>query len=646
MRTSFTNASAGVAPLVAVPPALASVQVYVSSLSGGPSLRPYCVPGGGAAACGDGAFAYLRSSSAPNGSSLSLSMEAQAGSVLTAWYLLDIGAPGVEAAAALAALSASDVVTLSTWRAGARVEVRNALPLLSASDFPDPRALTSRWVPLRLVLAQSGRHTISFTVRDVDGWPSALAMDAVSLCVLEPSATASRSRSASQTATRSATASHATSSPTPSPSPLRARFDAAGSVLVLRVGAGSGARRRPHKLVPAYFDAYASAPGARGGAQRLDSLALPCALSSEAFVEAAAAARGSVSGGLLNWPLETEGLPGRSLDGMYALTACYASQPADYTVTGADARLLVTLRQDGALASAPLGAPPAGLLTSAAMGAGYSGAFLASAGGGAAAVGLVSVGLPRTAAAGVTSPLLPFAAAAAAPPQGLALAAAPPTEEEVAVRNVRAAVLHAGRIYASTVALDYGASAVYSFALPAGAAPAARALAATRTTFRAGFSSDPAGLFGLVFEASWQGATMWVASVSTSYAGSRAVRTTLRSFGWLASEARAMATLDVSELTTAAGSRLTLPAWSLTGRQEASGFVLYGASRAALFRVQPYGGLRTVLAFAQPGTLFRGVVLPPLFQAPTARTPSRSPNATQAATTPTRTRTRTPRPKA
>lgn len=87
-----------------------------------------------------------------------------------------------------------------------------------------------------------------------------------------------------------------------------------------------------------------------------------------------------------------------------------------------------------------------------------------------------------------------------------------------------------------------------------------------------------------------------------------------------------------------AQSREALPwaVYDLTGRAENGRFVLYGVSRKALFRLDPYnvpagGTLRPrVIAYARRGTAFRSVVVPPhLPVAPPA--------------TPTVTQTRTPK---
>ena len=67
------------------------------------------------------------------------------------------------------------------------------------------------------------------------------------------------------------------------------------------------------------------------------------------------------------------------------------------------------------------------------------------------------------------------------------------------------------------------------------------------------------------------------------------------------------------------GTRVNLPGgvalYSLTGRVEGGVWTLYSASRSSVFRVVPSTRAVTTLASAEPGTFFRGVVLPPRPQA-------------------------------
>lgn len=96
------------------------------------------------------------------------------------------------------------------------------------------------------------------------------------------------------------------------------------------------------------------------------------------------------------------------------------------------------------------------------------------------------------------------------------------------------------------------------------------------------------------------------------------------------------------------------PCYSMTGRLEprssAPGaprsWVAYLTSRDKLFRVEPGSNAVTVIRRAEPGTLFRGVALPPNgVPSPTA-TPSRGPSASATATdTPAATSSRSKKPR-
>jgi hypothetical protein len=85
------------------------------------------------------------------------------------------------------------------------------------------------------------------------------------------------------------------------------------------------------------------------------------------------------------------------------------------------------------------------------------------------------------------------------------------------------------------------------------------------------------------------------------------------------------------------GQTLVWPVYSVAGRAEASlggRFVLYGVSRKALFRVDPYAPAGTavgpvVLAHARPATAFRAVVLPPWVPVTPTGTPSPPPSRTR-----------------
>lgn len=611
------------------------MRTYVSSLGRGPSIRSSCSQDTLLSSC-DNSFAYLLSSnlnSVSGWSNLTFSVDAQAGSVFQASVLFDSAAPVDRARDILLSnVRALNIVQMNVLRGSERA-VYSTIPisLLSTTDFPDPDILTSRWVSVRTVLSLSGLHSIVLAVRDIDGWTSALAVDNITVCIREPSSTATRSRTASpaktrtmtasytatqsmtasSTATSSSTVSQATHSPTQSPSGFAVRFDAGRTVLVLRAGVPQrlpgSSPLVPRKLAPAFFDAFAT-DGSRGPARNAspaDTVSLPCALTTELYTPAY---------GLFAWALETEGLPTRSSEGLHAVLPCYLLQASSYRVTGSDSRVLVTLRQDGYVRSTIFTASRSVLVTSAVIDSNYSSTTAIVSSYGAAAgktSGLASVGLPSTATVGLTRPLMPQLPVS-------------PSEGSISARNVRAIAMRNGIVFASTAAP--GSSAIFTFARDIGKDSVTETyLPGTRVQLDI-FAQDPNGLFGLVFEGA--APILWVIQISSTYRyRGRRIVTELKKFGWtergLPAEApssvRLLSSIDVSASTAEVNSEVSLPAWSLTGRKEGGQFVLYSASRAALFSCRPYaGGEQRVLAYAQPYTVFRGVVLPPYYAGPAA----------------------------
>lgn len=599
---------------VVAPAGALSVRDYVNSLRAGSPIHP----------ASGSHFAYLTSSLA-GAATMYRDIEVMAGSVFSVRLLVDS-----TALAPSESLSNNAVVVdvLLSSPNGSVISSTLITSVTAAQLFSNYTGQTP-WLYYEVVLALSGLHRLQFMVRSSSsGEQFALAVDSFSVCQRLPSRTSAATATSSATATRSLTASHsrtpsrsasATRSPSVTPTlsalPRIAAFAPGATlpVMVLRVG-NSVSRAEPLRGVaqPLFLDLYPTRNASYSAPDRarpMHTVMLPstgrsaCTLAVDAY---------SPTSGSTAFNFDLEGRATRSEDGVMVHLPCYALR-AGAPVTFLSPRAIATIRMDGSVSvtsSITYSSEGPAMIKSIA-------AVASSRGGGSFYVAGESY---RD--AGVRF----LASPAALTSQILTMTAENDGGRSVGIGSVRALHVMGSRLIVSEANLMYGSSALYSCTswnsqqLPAGGDDEAvcQLLRGTET-FLDPALDEPGGAYSFVFESA---SVLWTTTVEMvdgpsgrtpkSVFNRYELRSALDS-RWLRTRS-----IVVSEATMwSLGSRETVrwPVYSITGRMESSRrFVLYGVSRKALFRVDPYAAAAAglpirpeVLAYSRPGTAFRSV---------------------------------------
>ena len=428
----------------------------------------------------------------------------------------------------------------------------------------------------------------------------------------------------------------------------------------MRVGAGyTPATELGRATAPVFLDFYSTAPGGNSRTPPTTSVSLPasgadaCTLPSDPY---------SALGGPFAYAFDLEGRATLTGDALAALLPCYAAG-AGASVGAGSPRAVASLRTDGVLRVTPL--VVANASTGLAAPRGLAAVFAATAAHTAALyVGGSSVG------GGSALRYAAPARAAGEPRMAGSLGAATSTSAGggglvVGSSDVRALGLGVGgrlvvadssplnrvsRLYACG-----GNGSVGGLLFPGTPAGSCMRLSGTEAAADPlTAAAEPAGVFGFVFESP---AVLWtlVVGFEDGRVGRTPRSTLLRYVPQLRDASSGAAAVppgsawargtpardwDVTPATRApasSGESLAWPVYSIAGRAEAAlggRFVLYGVSRKALFRVDPYAPPGTpagpvVVAYARPGTAFRGVLLPPWVPVTPTATPSPPPSRTR-----------------
>jgi hypothetical protein len=380
----------------------------------------------------------------------------------------------------------------------------------------------------------------------------------------------------------------ATSSPSATPSRSTAASPAAAhAIVVLR--AGDGVYRpdesRPGVALPLFWDWISTATGARFNVTPIRGVAATVLGARHRACTLAVGMAGYVN-------LFADGLPTNSADGRLAVVPCY-NVPVGGSLGVASPRTIAVLSADGAVDTRVGGNLPSGL-----AGAGTGWRQVATVDG-------TSFWTAAAAAAGggfryAGQPLTAFDRAVALAGRGALGGSKQPGYNDargllLAVGPARDGTL---RLWGASSTLDgAGWATVFSLAKSGGSLPrSAGAVTAALPGLRFSSGASP---WGFVFDADgW----LWVSVDDPAAAMRGVVQGWRRGAGgtWARQEAVAVAAETLR---------------SLTGRDEAgAGFALYAASSVAVYRFVARSGARSASVVARPpaGTVFRGVVLPPV----------------------------------
>ena len=410
---------------------------------------------------------------------------------------------------------------------------------------------------------------------------------------VSPTATGSSSRTGSAAATPSVTPTLTTSS---SRTPI-INFWPTASVIVLRLGSAdvSVASSANGTGLPIFLDAIASSGNEVG--VTLQSVSVPS--SACTLARGDAGAYGAAANQL--WP-DTEGFPSISSDGTVLTFACTrvalgAATSGRQTVT----KVFAVVDATGAVDTSTTSSWP------------YGGAFTSTYVFALRTVVTVNgSALYASAAGGYYSAkqldarvaLLRFGAASQTPTFVSGTTVSTP-----GFNDFRAVSVYNGQLYGTDDARDASFQGV--FAIGTGM-PTAAAVSAPV------FTSAALSPWTLAWESS---TSVWVADDS-------AVATAN-----ILHVAYSAATVSWSQ-TGSASLAPGAPIYSIAGRSEAGAFVVYATTPSTLYRYNTVTGAKSVITTAAPGTVLRGVALPPLnpvWLAPTpdiTATPSVTPSAT------------------